>query len=202
MKKTIVVCIAAAFVAACGSSGDVSFGSGGSGGETSGSANGGGGAGGGGGGGSAVVCTSNMYWLLGDLGNQNMHPGVPCIDCHVAGGKAQMRTFDIAGTVYPTAHEPDDCMGVNVTGATVVITDANGADHALPVNAAGNFDHKDFFGTTKFATPYKAKVVYQGKERAMQMEQTDGNCNACHTADAGLGPPTPGVSAPGRIMLP
>jgi hypothetical protein len=142
-----------------------------------------------------VMCTSNTQWTGGDSGNANMHPGKACRSCHVAFGKATGKTFDVAGTVYPSAHEPDDCNGVSVAGAQVIITDANGQTHALDVNAVGNFNHPDLFGFAAFPVPYHAKVVYNGQERVMSAAQTSGDCNSCHTQD--------GASmAPGRIMLP
>ena len=179
MKKFLLGCIGVVLLLGCGADvGDV--GSSGAGGGSSGS-----GAGGGGGGGdpydTPVVCTSMAYWMGGDVGNPSMHPGMPCPTCHGPGGKAATKEFDIAGTVYPTAHEPDDCNGVNVAGAVVVITDANGADHSLTVNSVGNFYHSDFFGFQKFAVPYHARVVFNGQERAMTEAQTVGNCNSCHT---------------------
>ena len=79
--------------------------------------------------------------------------------------------------------------------STVIITDANGQDHSLPVNTVGNFSHSDLLGFQKFAVPYHAKVVFNGKERAMTAAQTVGNCDSCHT-EAGTN------MAPGRIMLP
>ena len=124
-----------------------------------------------------------------------MKPGSACRTCHVVGGKASSKSWDIAGTLYPTAHEPDDCYGTNAGGVTVVITDANGKDTVLQVNSAGNFWHNDFFGFQPIAKPYKAKVVAGGKVRAMKAAQTDGNCNACHT-EAG------DKNAPGRVMAP
>ena len=157
----------------------------------------GGAAGGGGAGGdpynTPTVCTSNQYWTQGDHGSDLMHPGLACLDCHKLGGEATTKTFDIAGTVYPTAHEPDDCNGFS--GASVVIVDANGQEHPLTVNSAGNFYHEDFFGLQKLAFPYTAKVVYQGQERIMATEQNTGDCNSCHTVDGAS-------NAPGRIMLP
>ena len=200
--------IALLLLAGCGSSESPSIGGEGAGGAAgSGGAGGAGGPGGSGGaggaggsGGASAVCTSMTYWTQGDQKSDFMHPGRACIDCHVAGGKAFQRSFDVAGTVYPTAHEPDDCNGVNVTGATVVITDANGQEHPLPVNSAGNFFHADLFGFAKFPMPIKAKVVYQGKERVMSTPQMSGNCNSCHTAEGSSG--GPGVASPGRIMLP
>jgi mono/diheme cytochrome c family protein len=138
-------------------------------------------------------CTSNKFWTGGDNKSASMHPGGACVTCHKLGGKASGKSFDIAGTVYPTAHEPDECNGVG--GVTVVITDANNQDHVLTVNAVGNFYHQDFFGFQKFPTPYRAKVVAGGKTRAMSAAQTDGNCNACHTQNGAQ-------NAPGRIMTP
>lgn len=139
-------------------------------------------------------CTSNTYWTGGDTKSAAMQPGLPCVTCHRLGGKATGKTFDVAGTVYPSAHEPNDCNG-GPAGVTVVITDANNQDHALAVNAAGNFYHADFFGFQKFPAPYRAKVVAGGKTRAMVAPQTDGDCNACHT-QAGA------QKAPGRIVAP
>lgn len=115
-----------------------------------------------------------------------MEPGKGCITCHsVLGGPS----YQIAGTVYPTAHEPDDCNGVD--GAVdVVITDKNGVDTTLTVNAAGNF-----FQTAKVAAPFHVKVRQGTKERAMATALTAGDCNTCHTANGANG-------APGRIMAP
>jgi cytochrome c553 len=141
------------------------------------------------------ICTSMTYWMGGDSGSSQMHPGRACRSCHVVGGKATGKTFDVGGTVYPTAHEPDDCNGVSLTGVQVIITDANGQDHPLDVNAAGNFYHQDFFGFAAFALPIRAKVVYNGQERVMQSPQMSGDCNSCHTEDGTN-------NAPGRIMLP
>ncbi len=129
------------------------------------------------------VCTSMMNWTSGNT--VTMRPGESCLSCHTA--------FTIAGTVYPTAHEPDDCDGSRSTGnLTVVITDANGAMTSIPVNGVGNF-----FSTAVVAEPFQAKVVdsSSGLERDMPVSQTVGDCNSCHTV---LG----ANSAPGRIMAP
>ena len=70
------------------------------------------------------------------------------------------------------------------------ITDANGMTTTLPVNNVGNF-----YMRGQIARPFKAKVVVNGKERAMVLPQMVGQCNSCHTTD--------GTNlAPGRIMLP
>jgi hypothetical protein len=133
------------------------------------------------------TCTSGTYWTGGE-GSSRMHPGVACIACHAqTGGEAPRYT--IAGTVYPTGHEPDNCNG-EPGGATVVITDANDATYTLTVNSAGNFSSR-----LAVAFPIRAKVVQNGNERVMATPQSTGDCNTCHTQDGAS-------SAPGRIVTP
>ena len=119
-----------------------------------------------------------------------MQPGVACISCHASSG-GEAPQFTIAGTLYPTGHEPNQCNGANGTnGAQVVVTDAKGNTISLTPNSAGNFYYS---GTV--ATPFRAKVTYMGRERDMAGAQTSGDCNACHTQNGTM-------SAPGRIILP
>ncbi|MGE5180924.1 MAG: hypothetical protein ACM31C_02630, partial [Acidobacteriota bacterium] len=94
------------------------------------------------------VCTSGAYWNGGEGGG--MAPGEACIACHKNDREAPK--FTIAGTVYATGHEPNDCDGTN-TAPSVVITDANGATLTLPVNGAGNF-----YAQAAVAFPIKAEV--------------------------------------------
>jgi hypothetical protein len=144
-----------------------------------------GGAGGAGGFDGPVVCTSGKTWTGGNRESPLMHPGLPCIGCHASGEGPRFR---IAGTVYPTGHEPDDCDGA--AAAAVEVTDASGAITTLPVNAAGNF-----FSSAAFAFPIRVAVVAGGTRRAMAGSPPTGDCNTCHTRDgANL--------APGRIALP
>lgn len=77
-----------------------------------------------------------------------------------------------------------------ILDAVVVITDANGVDHALPVNQVGNF-----FSRQTWPTPYHARVERGGKVHSMQSAQTNGDCNVCHTEQGNGG-------APGRITAP
>jgi hypothetical protein len=142
-----------------------------------------------------VVCTSNKQWTGGNDGSANMHPGGACINCHSSGGgEEQGPSFAFAGTVYPTAHEPDDCNGLNgsSTMAQVIVTDANGAMITMNVNSVGNFSYSS---RTAVALPYHAKVVSNGQERAMTAAQQSGDCNSCHTENGAN-------DAPGRIMAP
>jgi hypothetical protein len=135
-----------------------------------------------------VVCSSGEHWLGGDRGSPLMHPGRACFTCHPSKNDL---VFAVAGTVYPTAHEPDDCNGVNAaSGAVIRLTDGNNVTHELKVNDAGNF-----YVPGILPTPFRASVVARGLERAMVAPQTSGDCNSCHTEAGSNG-------APGRIVAP
>ena len=136
----------------------------------------------------APTCTSGTMWTQGNHGSDDMNPGRACITCHNMGDGP---TLTIGGTLYPTAHEPDLCNGTNgANGARVVITGADGRTLTLTPRASGNFNSE-----TQVMLPYRAKVTYMGRERAMAAMQTSGDCNSCHTQ-------TGANSAPGRILLP
>jgi hypothetical protein len=127
----------------------------------------------------AEVCTSGNHW--NGRNGPTMRPGQTCQNCH---------GFAVAGTVFPTLHEPTNCDGAS-GNLTVVITDANGATINLPVNRAGNF-----YSRGPVARPFRAKVVTSdGRERAMLLPQMNGTCNSCHTVSGAN-------AAPGRIMAP
>lgn len=134
-----------------------------------------------------VTCTSNTRWTGGNNESPNMRPGGACITCHtMRGGPA----YTVAGTIYPSAHEPNDCNGSAGTGMSVVVTDANGKVTTLPVNTVGNF-----YSRAAIAAPFKVKIVRGAKERVMAGSLTAGDCNSCHT-EAGLN------GAPGRVVAP
>lgn len=135
----------------------------------------------------APHCTSGTRWK-GDEPSPLMYPGSACNACH----EADIGTprFHVAGTVYPTGHEPDNCNGP--MGAIVEITDFDGATFSLETNTAGNFM---LLITERVVFPIHARVIADGQARAMLGNVTTGDCNACHTQD--------GASlAPGRIVLP
>lgn len=135
-------------------------------------------------------CTSGKTWDAGDKGSALMHPGAACNACHQKEGGPNLR---IAGTVYATAHEPNDCNGsAPPPQLEVTITDAKNKVYKLQVNAAGNFLTQ---GGVKPVAPFKAQVSDGTKTRAMSGSVTSGDCNSCHTV-AGLN------GAPGRIMAP
>ncbi|MCA9603661.1 MAG: hypothetical protein R3A78_03840 [Polyangiales bacterium] len=134
------------------------------------------------------VCSSAQSWTGGNQGSQNMNPGQACIACHKSIGFAP--TFAAAGTVYPTAHEPNNCFGIASQGATVTIKDATGATQSATVNQAGNF-----YFWQPFTPPYTATVTFMGRTRQMLTPQQSGDCNSCHTQSGTSG-------APGRVLLP
>ena len=129
-----------------------------------------------------------------------MNPGQPCIACHkqeAAEGEIHAKIFSVAGTLYPTAHEPDDCNGIDGSkkATEVIITDATGKTVTLDVNWAGNFMTEE-----KLKKPLRAKVKRGSVVYEMQGEIKDGDCNACHTEAGRI---DEGEEYPrGRIVLP
>lgn len=144
------------------------------------------GEGGGSGGTPDMACASGARWASGDAESPLMHPGVDCIACHQDRGEAE--EVRLAGTVYASLMEPDDCFGV--AGVTVELTGADGVVVRMTTNDAGNFTRGQ-----SVATPYTAKLIYDGRERVMTTPQTELSCNSCHGA-VGLN------AAPGRILVP
>lgn len=133
-----------------------------------------------------ATCSSGAHYSFGE--GPNMEPGNACIACHATSIEAP--TYFVAGTVYPTGHEPSRCYGADVTGAVVIITGANGSSVTAPVNTYGNF-----YTRYSVQAPFHVKVRYNGKERAMVDAPPTGDCNSCHTQDGTM-------NAPGRITLP
>jgi len=132
-------------------------------------------------------CASGERWTGGNRESPFMHPGRDCVSCHTQAGEGPR--YAIAGTVFDLPHEADDCFGV--ADVIVQITGADGAVVELTSNDAGNF----FLGKGAVATPYTAKLIYEGRERPMTTPQTDFNCASCHTA-------TGTNAAPGRVLAP
>lgn len=133
------------------------------------------------------VCTSATLWADGNNGDREMRPGGTCITCHsMLGGP----NYYVAGTVYPTLHEPNDCNGADLPRMEVVVTDATGKTVRLDTNAVGNF-----FSRTRLTAPLRAEVRQGGKTRVMQGAITAGDCNRCHT-EKGIN------GAPGRVVAP
>ncbi len=125
-----------------------------------------------------------------------MNPGEACIKCHKS--KSDAPNFSVAGTVYASGHETDLCYGIDTStpdyaDVRVIITDANGVEHSLKPGTTGNFSTEQ-----SIPGPFKAKVVSSKGERVMNSVQSNGDCNLCHTQDAGGN----GSMSPGRIVVP
>ena len=135
-----------------------------------------------------VVCSSGSFWTGGNEESPLMHPGYACIDCHESDEGPR---FSLAGTVFATGHEPDDCDGSSDGAAVrIEVSDANGKTVALTPNRAGNF-----YSTASLAFPITARVLFEGRVRQMLTSVSSGDCNGCHTVDGAQ-------NAPGRIALP
>lgn len=134
-----------------------------------------------------VACTSGASWTAGTTGGALHFPGRACVACHLSGGGP---TWTVGGTVYPTAHEPDDCAGAG--GAIVELTDANGKVVTKTTNANGSF----LLSGTGLAAPYAAVVrAPDGGARASTTPHADFDCNGCHSALGASG-------AQGRLRTP
>ena len=136
------------------------------------------------------VCKSGVQWTGGNEGNAEMNPGQDCVACHAKEGEGP--TFAIAGTVFSSIQEADNCYGAS--GAEVIITGSDGKEFVLAANAAGNFS-LDKSASAELKIPYTAKVRVGTKENAMVTPQVAGSCNSCHTKNGAN-------AAPGRVMTP
>lgn len=136
-----------------------------------------------------VTCTSGQTWM--GQPSPLMHPGRACLNCHQQQGGPNLR---IAGTVYPTLHEPDDCIGsAPPPRLTVIVTDSRPVRPRtvrMQVNVSGNF-----FTRERLTPPFRVTVTDGRNTRSMNQAVTSGDCNSCHTQDGANG-------APGRIMAP
>ena len=142
-----------------------------------------------------VVCTSNTYWKGGDHESEDMHPGYACIDCHQhpPNGGEHGPGLILAGTVYPTLYEEDDCNGVG--GTTVVVTDATGRTvEATASVESGNFSI-EAEDAAPLVMPIRAEVRRGDQVLVMKDPVDSADCNGCHTELGADG-------APGRILAP
>jgi hypothetical protein len=150
--------------------------------------------------GGTATCTSGKHWTQANEGSPLMHPGAACNACHSVSGGPNLR---VAGTVFPSLHDENDCNGVAPPPQlTVVVTDSKGRTFNALVNAAGNFsiegggDSEDQGnGGPPPRPPYKARVTDGTKIRVMKGTVSSGDCNSCHTPQGLNG-------APGRILAP
>jgi hypothetical protein len=93
--------------------------------------------------------------------------GLECQGCHAGGGAP---TFSLGGTLY------DSLGGSNaIAGATIHVTDANGASLAIVTAANGNF-----WSTTPLVYPLKVSASLCPSTQPMMGAVANGACNSCH----------------------
>lgn len=121
-----------------------------------------------------TTCQSGLKWTSGDKKSTKMYPGRDCNECHERKGGP---VYGLAGTVYSSQTQLDDCFGTD--GAIVELHDSSGGGVALTANAAGNFwaSRKK----SKLVMPYTVTVKHGGRALVGRTEHTDVHCAGCHT---------------------
>ena len=104
------------------------------------------------------------------FGNHNA--GAACLSCHTGTGAAPKWT--IAGTIYTSSTG-----AAPLAGATMIITDATGAEIRLISASNGNF-------YTQQAVTFPVRVTASRcpDQRSMTSQQQSGNCNSCHSGSS------------------
>jgi len=125
-----------------------------------------------------------------------MAPGRACVVCHAeenaASGELDAPIFAVAGTLYPSLHEPDDCRAPESLSAVVRARSTSGLTLEARANEVGNFFIDEEAG---FAPPFTVEVEHQGRTRRMLTPAPSGDCGTCHTEQGEEG-------SPGRVALP
>jgi hypothetical protein len=104
------------------------------------------------------------------LPNGNHNAGANCQTCHNGNGAAPLWT--VAGTIYR------DLQGTApVAGATIIVTDANGAELRLISASNGNF-----YTGAAVAFPVTVVASRCPDTQPMLAAQQVGSCNGCHGA--------------------
>lgn len=148
----------------------------------------------------APSCTTGVYWARGERGDNEMHPGQACIQCHSSWHRGP--TFSIAGTVLRGAHDSDDCNGYPTDDpdpthrARIEVLDSNNHLFLIYANRVGNF-----YTTFPLRMPLRhVRVISpEGVVTDMNSPAPHGDCNACHSR---AGEETAIGTAPGRIVIP
>jgi hypothetical protein len=98
-----------------------------------------------------------------------MNTGQACLSCHASAVSPNMT---VAGTVYTTVSG-----AAAVSGATVTVTDNNGAVLNLVTGSTGNF-----YSTSAVAFPASVSVSKCPDTVAMNSPAGSGDCNSCHAS--------------------
>lgn len=161
-----------------------------------------------------LTCASAQSWTGGLTPSFDMNPGWACQACHLGqnlkgqnptGASEPERAYFFMGTVYPSVNERDLCDSKPPPNVVVEIVSLDGGliERMTASTRSGNFASDGENGrslallnyNSPVPTPYRARVLANGKESVMQSAQTSGDCNSCHTERGDNG-------APGRIVYP
>jgi hypothetical protein len=114
--------------------------------------------------------------------NEFHYAGKDCLRCHVAGAKASVVPFTMAGTVYK------DLLGSEpLAGAEVVLLDAAGTVISMTTNAAGNFMTQTPIAedpgstATPKARTYKTWILGVDGTVLPMVTMTSSSCNQHHS---------------------
>jgi hypothetical protein len=109
------------------------------------------------------VCYSELRWIGGERGSEEMYPGRDCVGCHLENDGPQ---FVLGGTLYPyvfsrdetykldAAQSGEDCFGIE--GITISIEDGEGQVFDVVTNRAGNFFVEG--NPADFAKPFTVRI--------------------------------------------
>lgn len=142
------------------------------------------------------VCYSEMRWIGGERGSEEMYPGRDCVGCHLENDGPQLA---LGGTLYPyvirrqdvlfAAQSGEDCFGIE--GITINIEDASGQRFDVVTNRAGNFFIEG--NPADFAKPYQvwlenfqktADGITLPNRVPMPVYPSYGGCARCHDPNA------------------
>ncbi len=142
------------------------------------------------------VCYSEMRWIGGKRGSEEMYPGRDCVGCHLENDGPQLV---LGGTLYPyvisrkdvlsAAQSGEDCFGIE--GITINIEDASGQRFDVVTNRAGNFFIEG--NPADLAKPYQVWLenfqktgegVTVPNRVPMPVEPYYGGCGRCHDPSA------------------
>lgn len=129
------------------------------------------------------------------VGAHEMFPGLDCVGCHQKNKDTRAPQLVAGGTVFPSLHEPDRCIGV--AGVKVTITEGDaGRTYERVTNGAGNFFIEEDDARLWDAKNLTVKLEYKGITNAMSAGSSNsGSCHTCHTKTGRGGSP------PGRICI-
>lgn len=129
------------------------------------------------------VCHSELRWVGGRRGSEEMYPGRDCVGCHLENDGPELV---LGGTVYAylitdralhaELQTGTDCFGLE--GVTVRIVDDLGQHIELTTNRAGNFFVEG--NPADFAKPFRAEVQLGDSRREMGTWPQYGGCARCH----------------------